>query len=73
VRAATIYSLIATQNSMASTRRLGLPTCWRAYRITLPSALTNSCLGIGSLKASLTALKPSAKTAQPGPSPDAYR
>lgn len=45
------------QSSMTSTRRLGLPTCWRAYRITLPGALTNCCLGIGSLKASLTPLK----------------
>lgn len=62
-------------SSMTSTRRLGLPTCWRAYWITLPSALTNCCLGIGSLKASLTPLKrdqPSTKTAYPGPSPDAY-
>ncbi len=42
---------------MTSIRRLGLPTCWRAYRTTMPSALTHSCLGIGSLKASLTPLK----------------
>src|SRR6516165_12405769 len=41
-------------SSMTSTRRLGLPTCWRACRITPPSAFTNSCLGIGALRTSLT-------------------
>ncbi len=41
-------------SSMTSTRRLGPPTCWRAYRITLPSASTNSCPGIGDLRTSLT-------------------
>src|SRR4029453_13781426 len=35
----------------------GLPTSWPACRITLPSAFTNCCLGIGSLRASLTPLK----------------
>ena len=63
-RAAAIYSLSPPPSSMTSTRRLGLPTCWRAYRITLPSVLTNCCLGTGRLKASLTPLKrdqPSAK------------
>ncbi|TWA98959.1 transposase IS66 family protein [Bradyrhizobium stylosanthis] len=44
-------------SSMTSTHRLGLPTCWRACRITLPGALTNCRLGIGSLRASLTPLK----------------
>lgn len=63
-------------SSTASTHRLGLPTSWRAYRITLPSALTNCCLGIGSLKASLTPLKRDQpyvkKRLSWGPSPDAY-
>lgn len=36
--------------------RRGRPACWRAYWITMPSALTNCCLGIASLKASLTLL-----------------
>ena len=44
-------------SSTTSTRGLGLPTCWPACRITLPSALTSCCLGSGSLKASLTPLK----------------
>jgi hypothetical protein len=40
-------------NSITSTRKLGSPTCWRAYRITLPSTSTNSCPGIGDLRMSL--------------------
>src|SRR5690348_1135007 len=64
-------------SSMTSTRRLGLPTCWRGYRITLPSASTNSCPGIGDLR---TSLRPH-KRGQPsvsispdqGPSPGAYQ
>jgi transposase len=56
-RAAAIYSLIATAKLNDIDPQLCLPTCWRAYRITQPSALTNCCLGIGSLKASLTPLK----------------
>lgn len=47
-------------SSMTSTYR-------RAYRITLPSALTNCCLGIGGLKASLTLLnETSAQVLDPG-------
>jgi transposase IS66 family protein len=44
-------------SSTTSIRRLGLPTCWPACRITLPSAITNYCLGTGSLRASLTPLE----------------
>jgi len=33
------------------------PTCWRAYRISPPSAFTNSCPGTGVLRASLTLLE----------------
>src|SRR6516164_5966917 len=51
-------------SSMTSTRRLGLPTCWRACRITPPSAFTNSCLGIGALRTSLTPPKRSQLFAQ---------
>lgn len=68
-------ALSPPQSSTTSTRRLGLPTCWRAYLITLPSALTNCCLGIGSPKASLTQLErvhPPRKRPRRGPSPDAY-
>ncbi len=50
-------ALSPPQSSTTLTRRLGLPTCWRAYLITLPSASTNCCLGIGSPKASLTLLE----------------
>src|SRR4051794_33177814 len=69
-------ALSPPQSSTTSPRRLGLPTCWRAYLITLPGALTNCCLGIGSPKASLTQLErvqPSRKRPSRGPSPDAYR
>src|ERR1700733_10495324 len=63
-------------SSITSIHRLGLPTCWRAYRTTPPSASTNCCLGIGRLRASLTPLKrdqPSTrKRPSQGPSPDAY-
>src|SRR6516165_6140416 len=44
--------------------RLGLPTCWRACRITPPSTFTNSCLGIGALRTSLTPPKRSQLFAQ---------
>lgn len=35
-------------SSMASPRRLGLPMCWRVYRITMLVTLTKRCLGTGS-------------------------
>src|ERR1700730_2611339 len=33
---------------------MGSPTCWPACRTIPPGASTNSCLGIGALRASLT-------------------
>lgn len=41
-------------SSTTSIHRLGSPTCWPACRIIPPSAFTNSCLGTGALRASLT-------------------
>ena len=41
-------------SSTTSIHRLGSPTCWRACRIIPPGASTNSCLGTGALRASLT-------------------
>lgn len=52
--AAAIYTLIATAKLNDIDLKLGLPTCCRAYRITLPNASTNSCPGIGDLRTSLT-------------------
>jgi hypothetical protein len=51
-------------SSMTSTRRLGLPACWRAYRITLPSASANSCPGIGDRRTWLTPHKRGQPSAQ---------
>jgi len=63
-RAAAIYSFIATAKPMTSIRRLGSLTCWRACRITPPSASTNSCPGIGDLSASLRPHKRGQASAQ---------
>jgi hypothetical protein len=41
-------------SSTTSIRRLGSPTCWPACRIIPQGASTNSCLGTGAFRASLT-------------------
>ena len=50
-------ALSPPQSSTTSTRRLGLLMCWGACLITLPSASTNCCLGIGTPNPSLTLLE----------------
>jgi len=55
-RATAVYTLIETclcrarhkpPSSTTSPPRLGLPTCWLDYRMTLPNVLTTCCPGIG--------------------------
>ncbi|MCK1597570.1 transposase domain-containing protein [Bradyrhizobium sp. 164] len=68
-RAAAIYSLLATAKLNDIDPQAWLADVWRAYRITPPSALTNCCLGIGSLEASsrcLSAINRPPKTTQLG-------
>lgn len=67
-RAAAIYGFIATAKLNDIDPQAWLAGRWRAYRITLPSASTNCCLGIGSLKASLAPFEgdqPFQKAAKP--------
>ena len=56
-RAAAIYTSSPPPSSTTLIRRLGSPMYSPACRIIPPSAFTNSCPGIGSLRASLTPLK----------------
>lgn len=56
--------LLPAPSSTTLIPKHGLPTSWPACRITLPSALTNCCLGIGSLSAPLTPLELSQPAAQ---------